>query len=136
VISDRVDHCTLLYNSLKSSGINARLLTGGTSSNERSSIVKELNETGADVLVSTIQLIGEGFDLKSLSSIFITTPFRFSGRVKQCIGRILRAEKDKKAVIYDYIDTCGVLKASFRARCTAYLEMGVDIEPDILAGLK
>ena len=50
-------------------------------------------------------LIGEGFDCKSLSTLFIATPIKFSGRVLQYLGRVLRPAPGKnKAVVYDYVD--------------------------------
>jgi len=50
-------------------------------------------------------LIGEGFDCKNLSSLFLSTPIRFSGRLLQYLGRVLRPAKGKeKAMIYDYVD--------------------------------
>ncbi|HOJ15115.1 MAG TPA: DEAD/DEAH box helicase, partial [Deltaproteobacteria bacterium] len=89
VISDRVSHCETLFRAISSRGIEARLLTGGVPVRERARIVEELNDEKAQVLVATSQLIGEGFDLRQLSSIFLATPIKFTGRVKQYIGRIL-----------------------------------------------
>ena len=75
------------------------------------------------VLVATGQLIGEGFDCKELSTLFLTTPIRFDGRVLQYLGRVLRpAEGKGKPKVYDYIDkNVGVLKAAAEARRRAYL---------------
>ena len=74
------------------------------------------------------QLIGEGFDLQSLSSIFLTTPMRFSGKVKQCIGRIIRTDEGKETpLIYDYVDVPGVLRNSYKDRMKAYRSIGVSL---------
>jgi len=57
-----------------------------------------------------------------LSSLFLATPIKFSGRVIQYIGRVLRPAPGKsKATVYDYIDTnVGVLAASAKARQRVY----------------
>jgi superfamily II DNA or RNA helicase len=57
------------------------------------------------VVVATGQLIGEGFDCPDLATLFLATPIRFSGRVLQYLGRILRpAEGKETARVYDYVD--------------------------------
>ena len=63
-----------------------------------------------------------GFDNKKLSTLFLTTPLKFSGRVMQYVGRVLRPAQGKdQAVIYDYVDVkVEVLKASFAARRKIY----------------
>jgi superfamily II DNA or RNA helicase len=48
------------------------------------------------VLVATGQLIGEGFDCKALSTLFLATPIRFDGRVIQYLGRVLRPATGKE----------------------------------------
>jgi superfamily II DNA or RNA helicase len=57
------------------------------------------------VLIATGQLIGEGFDCPNLSTLFLSTPVRFSGRVLQYLGRVLRPAPGKqKARVFDYVD--------------------------------
>lgn len=129
VISDRVAHCEEIYAAIRGRGISACLLTGSVRADERARIVEDLNCCRAQVLVATAQLIGEGFDLKHLSSIFLATPVKFTGRVKQYIGRILRVTEGKdEALIYDYLDINGMLKNSFASRMSAYTDLGVKLE--------
>jgi superfamily II DNA or RNA helicase len=129
VISDRISHCEELHRAIAAHGIRACLLTGSVQVKERAKIVDALNNNEAQVLVATAQLIGEGFDLRQLSSIFLATPIKFTGRVKQYIGRILRvAEGKEDAVIFDYLDTNGMLKNSFHSRLWAYQDLGVKLE--------
>ncbi len=133
VISDRVAHCEELYRMISSKGRSVSLLTGAMPTAKRSELVEHLNGTKDHILVATAQLIGEGFDLKALTSIFLATPIKFTGRVKQYIGRILRVSEGKdEAVIYDYVDENGILKSSFHSRLLAYEEMGVKILPSYL----
>jgi superfamily II DNA or RNA helicase len=126
VISDRKEHCRTLAGMVASQR-PTRELYGDIPSAERKRIVAELNRGKIKVLVATSQLIGEGFDLPALSNLFLTTPIKFDGRVKQYAGRILRTAKGKKPpTIFDYVDRPGVLEASFRARKRAYIEMGIE----------
>jgi superfamily II DNA or RNA helicase len=67
--------------------------------------------------VATLQLISEGFDCSGLSSLFLTTPITFEGRLVQVIGRILRPARNKVPVVYDYVDDqVAALRRSATAR--------------------
>jgi len=49
--------------------------------------------------------VGEGFDCKALNVMFLTTPIRFTGRVLQYIGRVMRpADGKDRPLVYDYAD--------------------------------
>ncbi len=120
VVSDRVEHCERLAELIKEGGGEPVILTGRVSTEERSEIVSDLRDNKIKVLVATVQLIGEGFDAPGLASLFLATPIKFSGRVLQIVGRILRPNGDKKALVFDYLDPVGVLEASFKARQKIY----------------
>ncbi len=106
-------------------GVTSSVLTGKTPSENRALIVAELSNNSIRVLISTVQLIGEGFDSKQLSTLFLVTPIKYSGRLKQVIGRVLRPGDDKKARVYDYVDQhVGVLENSARERSKAYASYG------------
>jgi superfamily II DNA or RNA helicase len=70
------------------------------------------------VLVATGALLGEGVDCRELSTLFLTTPIKFNGRLIQYLGRVLRPAPGKdKARVYDYLDIqVGVLENTARAR--------------------
>lgn len=107
---------------LNARGVRAELLTGDISNRDRECIVGRLNKGLVKVLIATGQLIGEGFDCKELSTLFLTTPIKFNGRVLQYLGRVLRpAPGKKKAKIFDYLDSrVGVLRAGAKARQRVY----------------
>jgi len=119
VVSDRVRHCEELAELLKELGVTARVLTGATPAEERTELVKALQRGEVRVLISTVQLIGEGFDCPGLDSLFLTTPIKFSGRLLQVVGRILRPAAGKRPRVYDYVDPVGVLTHSARSRALA-----------------
>jgi superfamily II DNA or RNA helicase len=106
VLSDRKRHCETLQAILKHKhGVESTLLTGDLAASRRKEVVRALAEGTVDVLIATGQLVGEGFDHPGLSTLFLTTPVKFSGRLLQYLGRVLRpAEGIEKARVYDYID--------------------------------
>lgn len=123
VLSDRKKHCETLKAILKYKfGVDSDLLTGDLTLEERKSVLKKLNEGQIKVLIATGQLVGEGFDCENLATLFLVTPIRFSGRVIQYIGRILRPSREKdQARIFDYVDEqVEVLKTAARARQRIY----------------
>jgi superfamily II DNA or RNA helicase len=123
VLTDRKKHCETIRALLKYRyKIPSELLTGDLSDLERKDITNRLNRGEIKVLVATGQLIGEGFDCKNLSTLFIVTPIRFSGRVLQYLGRVLRPAPGKnKALVYDYVDVqVDILKAAASSRQKVY----------------
>ena len=104
VVSDRVSHCRLFVEKLQHRGVVAELLTGQIPPEKRSAIVAAVQNGEIQVLVATLQLISEGFDCPGLSTLFITTPIVFEGRLLQVIGRIMRPAENKRARVFDYVD--------------------------------
>ncbi|MCG2778985.1 MAG: DEAD/DEAH box helicase [Desulfobacterales bacterium] len=121
ILSDRKQHCETFKVLFRGHGIKAELLTGDISNKDREDIVDRLNNGKVKVLISTTQLLSEGFDSKQLSTLFLASPIKFSGRLIQSVGRILRPMQNKQAKIYDYIDSkVGVLAASANSRRQVY----------------
>lgn len=122
ILSDRKSHCRAIQHLLTSlHGLDSVLLTGDIKHDERKAILCRLDNHEFDILIATSQLIGEGFDSKNLSTLFLIYPIRFSGRLLQYLGRILRPGLDKKARVFDYVDIhIGVLEAAARARQRVY----------------
>jgi len=123
VLSDRKLHCQVLQALLKHKHhVAAEVLTGELPMEQRREIVQRLNAGAIRVLIATGQLIGEGFDCPRLSTLFLATPVRFSGRILQYLGRILRpSEGISRAKVYDYVDVHVVpLKAAALARQRVY----------------
>jgi len=121
VLSDRKAHCEAIQELLRRNGVRSSLLTGDISNKDRQEIVEKLNAGRVKVLVATSQLLSEGFDSKRLSTLFMASPIKFSGRVIQTVGRILRPMQDKEPKIFDYVDSkVPVLAASAKARRQVY----------------
>ncbi len=123
VLSDRKAHCDNLRALLQLRfKIDAELLTGDLNLNERQAVIDRLNRKEVRVVIATGQLIGEGFDCRELSTLFLATPIRFSGRVLQYLGRVLRPAPNKKmARVFDYVDVhVDTLTKAAAARQKAY----------------
>jgi superfamily II DNA or RNA helicase len=123
VLSDRKRHCETLKALLRfKHEIPCELLTGDLGIERRKSVLNRLNRGEVQVLIATGQLIGEGFDCRELTTLFLSTPIRFDGRVLQYLGRVLRPAPGKdRAKVYDYVDVnVGPLKAAARIRQKVY----------------
>ena len=106
VLSDRKKHCEILHALLTyRHKIAAEILTGDLNLDQRREAVQRIRQGQASVLIATGQLIGEGFDCRDLTTLFLATPVRFSGRLIQYLGRILRPAPGKAlARVFDYVD--------------------------------
>ncbi len=123
VLSDRKKHCETIQALLRYKfDTHSEVLTGDLSSNQRKEVLERLHSGDVKVLIATGQLIGEGFDYRNLATLFLATPIRFSGRVVQYLGRILRPARSKTtARVYDYVDVkVDVLRAAAMARQRVY----------------
>jgi superfamily II DNA or RNA helicase len=123
ILSDRKAHCENLQSLLRYRfKLSSELLTGDLDMTERQKVVERVNRGDVQILIATGQLIGEGFDCKGLTTLFLATPIKFSGRLLQYLGRVLRPAPGKKyARVYDYVDVhVEPLKKAARARQRVY----------------
>lgn len=123
VLSDRKQHCAALQLLLRHKHhVEAELLTGDLSLDQRAQVIEKITSGQTKVVIATGQLIGEGFDCSILSTLFLATPVRFSGRVLQYLGRILRPTQGvERAKVYDYVDVhVGPLKSAAQGRMKVY----------------
>ncbi|MCI5221654.1 MAG: ATP-dependent helicase, partial [Candidatus Electrothrix sp. AR4] len=121
LVSDRVAHCEVLLRKLQTHHIITELLTGRVLPGERGDIVRRVRDGEIQVLLSTLQLISEGFDCPGLSTLVLATPIRFEGRLMQVVGRIMRPAQGKKALVVDYVDVkIAVLHRSGFARAEMF----------------
>jgi superfamily II DNA or RNA helicase len=106
VLTDRKKHCESLGALLRYGfSLPVDILTGDLNAGQRQSVMDRLQEGRIKVLIATGQLIGEGFDCRELTTLFMATPVRFSGRIIQYLGRILRPAPGKsRARVFDYVD--------------------------------
>jgi superfamily II DNA or RNA helicase len=123
ILSDRKAHCENLQALLRYRfKLPSELLTGDLDTAERKKVLERINQGHVHVLIATGQLIGEGFDCKDLTTLFLATPIKFSGRLLQYLGRVLRPSPGKKyARVFDYVDVkVDTLRKAASARQRVY----------------
>ena len=124
VVSDRGGHCEIFVKLLAQLGVRVELLSGQVGPERRAEIVTAVQQGKLQVLVATLQLIGEGFDCPGLSTLFLTTPIKFEGRLLQVIGRVMRPAENKQPRVYDYVDeSIGALRRSANIRQRVFSDM-------------
>lgn len=134
VLSDRKEHLATLENLVRemfpehNSRINR--IDGAMGKKARAVVMEEITNQAGDAsgfaLLATASLVGEGFDMPQLDTLFLTLPVSFKGRIIQYAGRLHRACEGKSEVrIYDYVEPDHPLTAHMhRKRMAAYREMG------------
>lgn len=121
-ISTRKSYCEIVYEKVSRYWKKAGIATGDYSRKHNDLQVRKLENGEITVLVTTFELLGEGFDVKKLNRGFIILPFRERARVEQAVGRIQRTHPGKKdAILYEYVDEgIGILQDQFRSRESTY----------------
>jgi len=110
VLTNRLQHLDALADALEPCPSPVIRLHGRLTAGKRRDIRRSLEEMDAQqqpfVLVAIDKIAGEGLDLPTLNTLFLTVPVSFKGRVIQQIGRITRgrAEHSMPAIVHDYRD--------------------------------
>ncbi|MCK4906443.1 MAG: DEAD/DEAH box helicase [Spirochaetes bacterium] len=132
ILSDRKSHIEKLNNCLQntlSENIDIYTLTGDLGKKARRETIQKIresiNQQKKFCILATGALIGEGFDIPELNTLFLTMPISFKGRLIQFAGRLHRqSEDDKEILIYDYVDsTSGLTISMFKKRIATYKSM-------------
>lgn len=129
ILSERRQHLTILYEMLKHLHIHVYVLTGERKTKERNEIiakVRNFNSKEKFILLATSKLLGEGFNLPALSTLFLVMPISDESRIEQYTGRIHRNVEGKDMVkVYDYVDAhIPMLEGMFRKRLKQYQKEG------------
>jgi len=122
VLSDRVEHTKSIYELLpdrirEKAGILAR----GMKPHVREEFCKSKK-----ILISTYQLVKEGFDCPSLNTLVMATS---RPDIDQIVGRILRVERAKRTthpLIIDIVDV--PFRRQFQERLNLYKQRGYKVE--------
>jgi superfamily II DNA or RNA helicase len=140
VLSDRKTHLEQISAALArlqgTGGVAIFHLSSSDGIKRRRAIRAEIEVCGTTqkpyVLFATASLIGEGFDLPRLDTLFLAMPLSFKGRLVQYAGRLHRDHAAKQEIrIYDYLDdNHPITLAMFRRRAVAYRQMGYRFEFD------
>ena len=122
VLTDRTEHCNILGGMCLDMDLKVVVAHGKLSGADQDKALVDLSSGVAKVLIATGQLLGEGFDERGLSALFLTCPISFSGRLEQYLGRIMRTATGKTgALVYDYHDIhCDGAMRAARERIRTY----------------
>ena len=136
VASGRKAHCEILFEMIKTRWPKVGIATGKYNKKFVDEQIRAFNNNEITVLITTPELLGEGFDVDFLNRLFITTSFRTESRAEQLIGRIQRFHPDKEdSLVYEYVDeNIGVFVNQFKSgfgkcRYNVYKRLGLEIIP-------
>jgi superfamily II DNA or RNA helicase len=140
VLSDRKEHLEKLHAMLSAlcpqDDAVFVMLEGTQSPRQRQERIDAFTQATEDghlaCMFATSSLLGEGFDLPMLDTLFLAMPISFKGRLVQYAGRLNRPAPSKaNVVIYDYLDELLPLTMSmYRCRLPAYRSMGYEVVRD------
>ncbi len=138
VLTNRVDHLHRLVAAIEPRcGLTVLALHGRLTAAERRAVRERL--TDADragdpfILVAIDKIAGEGLDLPSLNTLFLSMPVSFKGRVIQQTGRVTRTGAGSApAVVHDFRDSqVPLLERMFRRRRRIMTKEGFASEPQL-----
>jgi len=128
VLSDRTEHCNILYDKLLPIFPFIGLVHGKIKKSKTDKLIKKIETKEISVLISTYQFLSEGVDIPILNRLFFTTPFRSKTRTEQGIGRIQRIYTGKKTTkLYDFADTNTLTQNQLNSRLEVYNKLGCNI---------
>ena len=107
VLTDRVEHTKVLKEKIQEFTDKVFVINGQMKTKEKNLINKQINLIKVDgyIIIATGKYIGEGFDLPSLNTLFLTMPFKWEGMLSQYVGRLHRISENKNEVkVLDYVD--------------------------------
>lgn len=122
ILTDRVDHSKVLFDMLPEYIQKESCILGRNVKAEQRSVWCDTKR----ILISTYQLVKEGFDNARLNTLFIATP---RPDVDQTVGRILRVEKTKRTVdplIIDIVDPA--FRRQFQERLSLYNKRSYNVQ--------
>ena len=136
LLSDRLEHLRTLKEMLSLPSEDVFLVHGSLKEKEKRAIFESIqSKDGPFLILSTGKYIGEGFDENKLDALFVATPFRWKGLLRQYVGRLHRDRPGKaKVEVYDYIDfKVFVFSRMYQERLRAYRKEGYSLEGDLLS---
>ena len=133
VLTQRTQQRDLLAERLTHRGLEVFTLSSQPRARVRSRIRGQLTTPPSSqgrVIVATGRLVGEGFDLPRLDTLFLAAPVSWRNVLQQYIGRLHRDHAEKSDVIvYDYIDSAiPALAHMYRRRTASYRAFGYHLE--------
>lgn len=135
ILTERVAHIETLTRMLEMACDHVYHLDGKMSAKEKKRIIDEVRSLLPEqnyILIATSTLLGTGFDLPSLKTMFLAMPISSANRLTQYTGRIHRPYEGKDVVkVYDYLDIRIPMAASmYQKRLKQYLKDGYVVQEE------
>ncbi len=105
VFAINVEHSQAIAERYRQAGIAAEHLDGETPLKERQAILQRFRSGRTQVLCN-VQLFTEGFDLPELEVVQLCRPTQSVALHLQMVGRALRPQRGKRALILDHAGNC------------------------------
>jgi len=106
VFCSGIEHAKIVTESLKSKGINTKLLTGSTENKKRESIIADY-KAGKIRCITNVNVMSTGVDVPSIDLIGLMTATESTVKFVQCVGRGLRTAPGKKnCLLLDWGSNC------------------------------
>ena len=109
ILVSQIEHGQTIFDNLPDY-YNKIFLNGGSKKE-----IREQDLTQFDVIIAT-SIFDEGVDLPSLDVIILAAGGKSSVKLTQRVGRVLRPQEGKKALIIDFIDTPKYLIEHYKRR--------------------
>ncbi len=101
-----IEHSKHVVAQFNAAGIPAAHVDGETDTNERDQRIEQF-QRGEILILSNVELFGEGFDLPAIEVAILLRPTQSLGLYLQQVGRALRPSPDKDgAIILDHAGNC------------------------------
>ncbi len=101
-----IEHSKHVVEQFNAAGIRAEHVDGETDQEIRDAAIKRF-ESGETLVLSNVDLFGEGFDLPAIEAVILLRPTQSLGLYLQQVGRGLRVSPGKThAVILDHAGNC------------------------------
>jgi len=132
VLTERTEHLLTLVGMLSAKVANVVPLQGGMRRKDLIESLAGLEQSPSPqgrVIIATGRFVGEGFDVPTLDTLFLTLPVSWRGTIAQYAGRLHRLHEGKSEVrIFDYVDLdIPMLSRMFDRRCQGYESIGYTI---------
>ena len=98
-----INHAEAVAEKFNDSGIKADIITGEMKNDDRDQVINDLSNGSIQVLVS-VDVVSEGLDLPIIGCAIMLRPTKSEGLYMQQVGRILRPQKDKVAIVLDHVN--------------------------------
>lgn len=97
-----VKHAASVCESFKAAGYRAKLVTGNMPMDERDEAISGLADGRTQVLCS-VDVVSEGTDVPAVSAAILLRPTQSESLYLQQVGRILRPQNGKIAIVLDHV---------------------------------